>query len=93
MKTTGTKKQKLVGKTTGTLKIDVDKRFAKLVKGSKNFDLITEFYFFCLVHPELRFWQSLRSWAGAEYIYKGKYDKEIDDIVAEDTFYFTGKEK
>lgn len=38
-------------------------------------------------NPQQRFWQALRNWSKAEYIYKGKCDKKVDDIIAIDTFY------
>lgn len=55
-----------------TIKVDVDKKFAKLVKGSKNFDTLIEFYFYCLTHKELRFWQALSAWSKKDILLDGE---------------------
>ena len=65
---------------TNSATIKIDKKLAKLVKGSKNFDLLTEFYFYCLVNKDLRFFQALSGWLGKDIIVGG-----------EDPFYFKGK--
>ena len=54
---------------------------------SKNKKSLDSFTKYCEKYPEQRFWQCLRNWAKVDYIYTGKYDKEVDDIVAIDTFY------
>ena len=60
---------------------------------SKNKKLLFEFTCYCANHPEFRFWQSLRSWAGVNKILVEVEDKEIDDFVLYDTFCFKGRNK
>ena len=64
------------------VKIEVDKKFKKLVKGSKNTHVLAEFNLFCVVHKELRFWQALSAWI----------EKDIK-VGGEDAFYWKGKKK
>jgi predicted lipoprotein len=51
-------------------------------------ELLDSFVAYCKAHPEQRFWQALRNWAGAEYIFVGKNKDNI-----EDTFYWEDKLK
>ena len=81
-----------------TIKVDVDKKFADLVKGSKNFETLSGFYLYCLTHKEERFWQALRNYFKAKYILKSShFDWDMFDpkwvkknektLKIEDTFY------
>ena len=38
-------------------------------------------------HPDERFWQALRNFSGYLKIYGEYENKEVDDVVLEDTFY------
>lgn len=66
---------------------------SKKQRERKNLKLLCDFAEFCIKHPELRFWQALRAWAEVEKIYHEVYDKEVDDNIALDTFYFKDKNK
>jgi hypothetical protein len=44
---------------------------------------LNSFIAYCKAHPEQRFWQALRNWAGVAYIFAGK---DTDNL--EDTFYW-----
>ncbi len=55
--------------------------------------LLDSFTQYCKKYPELRFWQALRGWARVDRICIERYDKEVDDQIAEDTFYFKGIRK
>ena len=57
---------------------------------SKNINTLTDFYIYCLQHPEQRFWQALRNWSGYEFIYGFKekledtfYIDEVNDLEKE----------
>lgn len=54
---------------------------------SKNYKLATEFYDYCCAHPEMRFWQALRNWIEADFVYVTK----TKEIASKDTFYWEGK--
>ncbi len=57
---------------------------------SKNRDTLTEFVLFCEKHPEFRFWQALRNWAGVRFIFvRTTGDRMEGDLV--DTFYKDGR--
>jgi hypothetical protein len=58
---------------------------------SKNIKLRESFNQYCILHPEQRFWQALRSWSGSPYILKSRYLPPDPHI--QDTFYFEGKDK
>ena len=69
---------------------------------SKNMKLAFSFYEFCVEHPELRFWQSLRAWSGVPYVLTSNYfesnmfdNSRMKDLNIEiaDTFYWEGKNK
>lgn len=49
---------------------------------SKNQKLLESFSEYCNQNPEMRFWQSLRNWAGVNFIGVGHED---DDYI--DTFF------
>lgn len=56
---------------------------------NKNKDLLADFAKYCEEHPEERFWQALRGWAGVLSIlavYSGGWINET-----EDTFYWNNK--
>jgi len=38
------------------------------VKKSRNQDKLNSFFEYCLLHPEERFWQALRNWAGVNFV-------------------------
>lgn len=48
--------------------------------------LLDQFEEYCAEHPEYRFWQALRNWAGVAFLYAS------NDLIAwggvEDTFYW-----
>lgn len=53
---------------------------------NKNYKLLKEFTKYCEKHPEQRFWQALRNWAGVGFI---KINNSLDDELGDiDTFYF-----
>ena len=52
---------------------------------SKNSKFLREFVEYCLDNPELRFWQALRGWSGAESILYHKGSSTLD------TFYLENK--
>lgn len=59
---------------------------------SKNFKLATSFYDYCCAHPQERFYQALRNWAGVDFFIKANLkNSDIDWDSAEDTFYWSGK--
>lgn len=57
---------------------------------NKNIKLLEDFTSYCGAHPELRFWQALRAWAGRGYIFTA--DEMPEDMSKlTDTFYFENK--
>ena len=46
---------------------------------------LDSFYEYAILHPEQRFWQALRNWCGANFIYIS--DEYMDDEDLKDTFY------
>ena len=81
-----------------TIKVNRDKKFSELVKGSKNFETLSGFYLYALAHPEERFWQALRNYFKVKYILKSshfdwdmfdpKYIKKNEKTFdVKDTFY------
>lgn len=60
---------------------------------TRNSKLLAEFTAYCAEHKELRFWQALRSWSGAIKIMYGKWDKDVEDEVFTDTFYWEEKDR
>lgn len=57
---------------------------------NKNKATLDNFTFYCNEHPEERFWQALRNWAGVPFVLIGE---ELFDGKLEDTFYREGKDK
>ncbi len=61
---------------------------------NKNKDLLADFTQYCWEHPEERFWQALRNWAGVNFILTAS---GFDDVVGtafagiQDTFYWDKK--
>lgn len=56
---------------------------------NKNAETLADFTQYCQENPELRFWQALRNWSGAGFVYLT--DELVRDGTAEDTFYREGK--
>lgn len=56
-----------------------------------NKELLENFTKFCNEHPELRFWQALKTWSKVDVIYV-KRDILSDNKSLEDTFYWTNKD-
>ena len=55
---------------------------------NKNNKLLISFTEYCLDHPEQRFWQALRNWAGVGFIYKSDVSPlDIPGGLVKDTFY------
>lgn len=54
----------------------------------KNHKLLNDFTAYCKSHPELRFWQALRNWSEADFIYYQKGGSPLLDTDAVDTFYW-----
>jgi hypothetical protein len=54
---------------------------------TRNSEVLTDFIAYCVLHPEERFWQALRNWSDANFIYIAK-DKMG---VLQDTFFFEGR--
>ncbi len=55
---------------------------------SKNRKVLYDFVSYCIQHPEERFWQALRNWSGADFIYQASAE---DGSKMVDTFYLEGK--
>lgn len=55
-----------------------------------NKELLEDFIKFCNEHPELRFWQALKTWAKVDFIYVKK-DGLTNYETVEDTFYWVNK--
>ncbi len=58
--------------------------------------LLSDFLKYCVDNPELRFWQALRNWSGANFIYLSNMElSQIGEVPKglkiEDTFYFEHK--
>lgn len=60
---------------------------------NKNMDTLGDFLEFCLQNPEQRFWQALKNFTGVDKICVEKYNKELNDSIYEDTFYWKDKNK
>lgn len=67
----------------------------------KSQETLADFTRFCEMHPDLRFWQALRNWAGVRFIFVAERDEsirsggEILEIATNagfhDTFYREGR--
>jgi len=53
---------------------------------NKNIEKLEEFSSYCKFHPEMRFWQALRNWAGVDFIFTHNGSLRIENIL-HDTFY------
>lgn len=60
---------------------------------SKNQEVLDSLRDFCLEHPELRFWQAVRAWAGVGFILTANSQDIVSDVFSgiQDTFYFEGR--
>jgi hypothetical protein len=56
---------------------------------NKNKKVLDNFVFYCQCHPDERFWQALRNWAGVNFIFIGQFLT----TGVQDTFYWEGKDK
>jgi len=52
---------------------------------------LDSFVKFCTENPELRFWQALRAWSGADKIIYYRGYGTFTESGYEDTFYWEGK--
>lgn len=57
---------------------------------SKNAEVLAGFTAYCEQHPDERFWQALRNWAGVPFVLIGE---ELFGGKLEDTFYREGKDR
>lgn len=53
------------------------------MQDSKNIKLLNMFAHYCIGHPEERFWQALRNWAGYNFIL---LSKDLAGLTAFDSF-------
>ena len=61
---------------------------------SKNEELLESFFNYCIKHPEQRFWQALRNWAGLKFIVSAEELDVVNDGLfhkCRDTFNWVGK--
>lgn len=61
----------------------------------KSCELLTSFIKYCEKNPGERFWQALRNWSGAKFVYLSNMElNEIGErpkgLKIEDTFHFEG---
>jgi len=69
-------------------------------KISRNEKVASSFTQYLMEHPEQRFWQALRNWAGVGFVYTQKTGQFLvkanamdgQDVQLVDTFYFEGKD-
>jgi hypothetical protein len=64
---------------------------ASFVNPNKNEETLDDFEEYCYGHPELRFWQALRSWAGVNFVLVSDECPVFNHT--HDTFYWTGRTK
>lgn len=58
----------------------------------RNKKLLEDFIAYCEAHPDERFWQALRNWAGVNFIIKADALYDFGAIEGtEDTFYWEKK--
>lgn len=62
---------------------------AKMSEGSKNMLLLFSLMDYCYEHPNERFWQALRNWAGVNYICAADVLPDSRDI--RDTFHWESR--
>lgn len=50
---------------------------------------LESFTAYCKLHPEERFWQALKNWSGADYVFMQRSEKKNNLYITinEDTFY------
>lgn len=62
---------------------------------NRNQIVLDSFVEYCKQHPNERFWQCLRNWCGANYIFTSSgYDIDKNEVIgADDTFYWEEKDK
>lgn len=53
------------------------------MKQSKNEKLLKDLIEYCKDHPEERFWQALRNWAAADFIFVEKSGEMVDTFFWE----------
>ena len=64
---------------------------------TRNSKVLTDFIAYCILHPDERFWQALRNWAGVEFVYLAGMERNETQYgpeaikVYKDTFYLEGK--
>lgn len=63
----------------------------------KSEPLLSDFWKYCLDHPELRFWQALRNWSGNSFILTSHFAPTDEQFGSggdiKDTFYWEEKNK
>ena len=63
---------------------------------SKNGKVLQSFIDYCVAHPEYRFWQALRNWSAAAFIFASGvplYEIHMPAAgVVKDTFYWEGRD-
>ena len=57
---------------------------------TRNEFVLKQFVAFCEANPELRFWQALRTFSGANFILVADRIKDGGPVQWEDTFYWEG---
>jgi hypothetical protein len=50
----------------------------------KNAEMLQDFTLYCLLNPELRFWQALRNWAGVNAVIVTQGNETIDTFHLKD---------
>jgi hypothetical protein len=58
---------------------------------TRNSEVLKDFVAYCKKHPSERFWQALRNWSENGYIIATDDYHGWDHVVADDTFYWEGK--
>ena len=53
--------------------------------------VMEDFMRFYAEHKELRFWQAIRAWSGAEAVFVGSKGEVLEWEEFKDTFYWNGK--
>ena len=65
----------------------IDKTYAKLIKGSKNYELLLSFAVYCLANKNERFYQCLSNWSNTPILTADIDPKTGDYKNIRDTFY------
>lgn len=66
---------------------------------TRNSKVLEDFVAYCRAHPQLRFWQALLNWSGLHYIvhlgapaaFVKCVDRNGNQVLVEDTYYWEGK--